>query len=119
MRRFALITALTMAATNAAMAEDSRIEKLCGVDHRNELVSPQDATANPAGYYIASLQVQLPLGDPRIIATNENTFHLCTRSPAVPDMDPNKAMLLMKERTVKFLFVPMKPPAGHDVNLSG
>ena len=34
-------------------------------------------------------------------------FYLCTRPAATPDMDATKALLLMHERTVKYLFVPV------------
>ena len=32
-------------------------------------------------------------------------FYLCTRPAATPGMDMTKALLLMHERTVKYLFV--------------
>jgi len=47
------------------------------------------------------------LGDPRIIQTTSDDFYLCTRPAAIPDMDATKALLLMHERTVKYLFVPV------------
>ena len=46
-------------------------------------------------------------GDPRIILTTSDEFYLCTRTAATPDMDTTKALLLMRERTVKYLFVPV------------
>ena len=44
MKLHALVIAILLAATNTAQAADSRIEKLCGMNHRNELVSVDDAT---------------------------------------------------------------------------
>ena len=115
MKLYALIIAAALVSSSAAIAADSRITEVCGINHRNELVSFDDASANPAGYYVASLKVQLYRGDPRIIATNDDAFHLCTRSAATPDMEATRAILLMNERAVKYLFVPMErgplPPA--------
>ncbi|MDQ6437735.1 hypothetical protein RB623_27095 [Mesorhizobium sp. LHD-90] len=34
-------------------------------------------------------------------------FYLSTRPAATPDMDTSKALLLMQERAVKYLFVPV------------
>ncbi len=50
---------------------------------------------------------QLNEGDARIVLTMSDDFYLCTRTAATPDMDINKAPLLMHERTVKYLFVPI------------
>ena len=108
MKRLALIITAALVSANVASAADSRITEVCGINHRNELVSFDDASANPAGHYIASLKVQLYRGDPRIIATNDDTFHLCTRSAATPDMEATRAILMMNERTVRYLFVPME-----------
>ena len=66
--------------------------------------------ANPDGYYVASLREQVSNGDPRIVLTTGDVFHLCTRTAATPEMDASKALLLMKERVVKYLFVPVVRP---------
>lgn len=108
MKRTKLIIALALlsAAPTAAKA-DSRIARLCGPDHVNEVASADDVIANPAGYYVASLAEQIYEGDVRIILTTGDEFYLCTRTAATPDMDTTKAFLLMNERTVKYLFVPV------------
>jgi hypothetical protein len=98
--------ALFLAAPTAAGA-DSRIAKFCGPDHINEVASADDVRPNPAGYYVASLREQVSQGDPRIVLTTSDDFYLCTRPAATPDMDATKALLLMHERTVKYLFVPV------------
>ena len=66
-----------------------------------------DVRPNPAGFYVASLREQVSEGDPRIILSPSDEFYLCTRPAATPDMDMSKALLLMHERTVKYLFVPV------------
>jgi hypothetical protein len=98
--------ALLLAAQTAAEA-DSRIAKLCGSDHVNEAAANDDVRPNPAGFYVASLREQVSMGDPRIVLRSGDDFYLCTRPAATPDMDSAKALLLMKERTVKYLFVPV------------
>ena len=103
---FAVLVAVAPLATADA---DSRIAQLCGEDHINEAASAADVRANPDGLYVASLSEQVSLGDPRIIMTTDDGFHLCTRSAATPEMDATKAILLMRERTVKYLFVPFAP----------
>jgi hypothetical protein len=104
-----LFIAVAAAAPLATAGADSRIVQLCGQDHVNEAVSATDVRANPDGFYVASLAEQVSLGDPRIIMTTDDDFHLCTRSAATPEMDATKAILLMRERTVKYLFVPFAP----------
>ena len=108
MKRTKLIIALAvlLAAPTAAKA-DSRVAKLCGFDHVNEVASEEDVRANPDGFYVTSLREQVSGGDPRIVLTTGNDFYLCTRSAATPGMDTSKALLLMNERTVKYLFVPV------------
>ena len=108
MKRTKLIIALALllAAQTAAKA-DSRIAKLCGPDHVNEVASADDVRPNPAGFYVTSLREQVSEGDPRIVLSPSDDFYLCTRSAATPDMDTSKALLLMHERTVKYLFVPV------------
>ena len=108
MKRTKLIIALALllAAQTAAEA-DSRIAKLCGSDHVNEAASTDDVRPNPAGFYVTSLREQVSEGDPRIVLSPSDDFYLCTRPAATPDMDTSKALLLMKERTVKYLFVPV------------
>lgn len=99
------LTALFIATSGVASA-DTRIDALCGEGHINEMVSAQDVTANPDGYFIKSLQTQISHGDMRLIKASTRGFHLCTRSMATPEMDTAMAMLLMDEVDVKYLFVP-------------
>lgn len=109
MKRTKLIIALALllAAQTAAKA-DSRIAKLCGSDHVNEAASEDDVRPNPDGFYVTSLREQVREGDPRIILmSTSDEFYLCTRPAATPDMDTTKALLLMHERTAKYLFVPV------------
>ncbi|NGO50313.1 hypothetical protein [Allomesorhizobium camelthorni] len=98
--------ALLFAAQTTAKA-DSRIARFCGPDHDNEVASEDDVRPNPDGFYVASLREQVSEGDPRIILSTSDEFYLCTRSAATPDMDTTKALLLMHERTVRYLFVPV------------
>ncbi|MCF6117169.1 hypothetical protein L2449_09610 [Mesorhizobium muleiense] len=98
--------ALLLVAQTAAKA-DSRIARFCGPDHANEVASGDDVRSNPDGFYVVSLREQVSEGDPRIMLTTSDAFYLCTRSVATPDMDATKALLLMNERTVKYLFVPV------------
>ena len=108
MKRTKLIIALALVlATQAAAKADSRIARFCGPDHVNEAASEADVRSNPAGYYVSSLREQVYEGDPRIVLTMSDEFYLCTRTAATPDMDTTKALLLMRERTVKYLFVPV------------
>lgn len=108
MKRTRLIIALALlAAAQVSARADSRIATLCGADHVNEAVSQDDVRANPDGFYVASLREQVSEGDPRILLTTADDFYLCTRPAATPDMDASKAMLLMHERAVRYLFVPV------------
>ena len=108
MKRTKLIIALAvLLAAQTAAKEDSRIAKLCGSHHVNEAASTDDVRPNPAGFYVTSLREQVREGDPRIMLTTGDEFYLCTRPAATPDMDTTKALLLMHERTVKYLFVPV------------
>jgi hypothetical protein len=104
--RLIIALALLLAAPTAAKA-DTRNAKLCGSDHVNEAASEDDVRPNPDGFYVTSLREQVSDGDPRIILTTSDDFYLCTRTAATPDMDATKALLLMKERAVKYLFVPV------------
>jgi hypothetical protein len=104
--RLIIALALVLAALTAAKA-DFPIARLCGPDHVNEVASEDDVRPNPAGYYVTSLREQVSEGDPRIILSTSDDFYLCTRTAATPDMDSSKALLLMKERVVKYLFVPV------------
>ncbi|KUM24232.1 hypothetical protein AU467_07435 [Mesorhizobium loti] len=115
MKRTVLIVALALFSTaQPAASADSRIVKLCGPNHVNEAASTDDVRPNPDGYYVASLREQVSTGDPRILLTSNDDFYLCTRPAATPDMDATKALLLMKERVVKYLFVPAirRDPGG-------
>ena len=111
MKLSATLTALTILFAGTAVAE-SRIDTLCWADHVNEVNSANDIVANPDGFYIRSLEVQLSYGDPRIMLATGNRFHLCTRSAATPDMNENLARLMMGERRVKYLFVPITCPSN-------
>jgi hypothetical protein len=102
------IVALSVLMTSSFPAQaESRISDLCGSDHVNEITSETDVRPNPAGFYITSLREQISDRDPRIILGPVDGFYLCTRVAATPDMDTAKALLLMRERTVKYLFVPV------------
>lgn len=103
------ITALLTTLAMSAHAQDSRIASLCGADHSNEVAGAEDVRANPDGYYIASLQEQLTLGDPRIIQTNDTDAYLCTRPAATPEMDATNAALNEDARVTRWLFVPAHP----------
>lgn len=111
MKLTATLIALTIFTAGAAAAE-SRIKTLCGADHSNEAASADDVVANPDGYYIRSLQTQISHGDPRIVQATGRTFNFCTTTAATPDMDSSRAMLLMNDRRVKYLFVPTPCPTG-------
>lgn len=107
MKRTSIIIALSVLfAMPMAAKADPRISKLCGPDHLNEVASEVDVSPNPVGFYVTSLQEQVSDRDPRIILSTEDKFYLCTRTAATPDMDAAKALLLMQERTVKYLSVP-------------
>jgi hypothetical protein len=106
MTKILALTAITLVMASTVHSE-TRIDKLCEPAHQNELAGLQDVTANPGGYYIASLRTQLSHGDPRIVMATGDVFHLCTRSAATPDMDTDRARSLMKTREVKYLFVPI------------
>jgi hypothetical protein len=105
MTKILAVTAIALVLASAAQAE-TRIDTLCGSEHRNEVAGPQDVMANPGGYYIVSLRTQLSHGDLRIVNAVGEAFHLCTSSAATPDMETTRALLLMQTREVKYLFVP-------------
>ena len=108
MKHTCFAIALTLVAAGASAGQtDSRFAKFCGPEHVNEVASADDVRPNPGGYYVTSLGEQVREGDPRIILTTSDDFYLCTRPAATPDMDATKALLLMRERTVKYLFVPV------------
>lgn len=108
MKRTKVIIALALlSAAPTAVLADSLIAELCGADHVNEIASADDIHPNPAGFYVRSLREQVSEGDPRIVLTTGDEFHLCTRSAATPDMDATKAQLLMRDRRVKYLIVPV------------
>ncbi|MES0070133.1 hypothetical protein NKJ73_30850 [Mesorhizobium sp. M0074] len=108
MKRTRLIISLALLVTaQAAAAADPDIARLCGPDHVNEVASSDDVRPNPRGYYVASLKEQVYEGDPRIFLTTNDDFYLCTGPAATPDMGSTKALLLMKERVAKYLFVPV------------
>jgi hypothetical protein len=106
MTKIPALATITFLMASAVLAE-TRIDTLCGPEHRNEVASPQDVKANPAGFYIVSLRTQLSQGDPRIVEATGEVFHLCTSSMATPDMETTRFQLLMQTRQVKYLFVPM------------
>jgi hypothetical protein len=108
MKRFSFIIALSLLyAMPVAAKADSRIAKLCGSDHVNEVASEADVRPNPVGFYVTSIGEQVSDRDPRIILSTGEEFYLCTRTTATPDMDASKAILLMQDRKVKYLFVPI------------
>jgi len=104
-----IVALAIVSATQSAAAADTRIAKLCGPDHKNEAASQDDVRPNPDGYYVTSIREQVSEGDARIVLTTGDDFYLCTRTAATPDMDSTKALLMMKERAVKYLFVPVIP----------
>jgi hypothetical protein len=105
MRRILALSAIALVTATAAQAE-TRIDRLCGSEHRNEAAGPEDIQTNGDGYYIVSLRTQLSHGDPRIVNATGDEFHLCTISAATPDMEATRALLLMQTRVVRYLFVP-------------
>ncbi|TRC98753.1 hypothetical protein FJV76_07315 [Mesorhizobium sp. WSM4303] len=108
MKPIRLIISLALLVTaQAAAAADPDIPRLCGPGHVNEVASSDDVRPNPRGYYVISLREQVYEGDPRIFLTTNENFYLCTRPAATPDMSSTKALLLMHERIVKYLFVPV------------
>lgn len=108
MKRTKCIIALSLLlATPLAASADTRIAELCGSGHVNEVASESDVSPNPVGFYVASLGEQISDRDARIILSTGDAFYLCTRTAATPDMDASKALLLMHERMVKYLFVPV------------
>lgn len=108
MKRTMFIVALVLfSLTQPAASADSRIARFCGPDHDNDVASEDDVRPYPTGYDVVSLSEQVSEGDPRIFLTDGDEFYLCTRSAATPDMEATKALLLMHERTVKYLFVPV------------
>jgi hypothetical protein len=104
--------AVLMFALAGPASAGGMIDTFCGAGHVNETADAGDVRANPDGYYIASLGVQLSHGDPRIVKAVGSGFHLCTRGAATPDMERSRALLLMGEREVKYLFVPNDCPKG-------
>jgi hypothetical protein len=106
MRRILALSAIALVVANAAQAE-TQIDRLCGSEHRNEVAGAEDIRTNPDGYYTVSLRTQLSHGDPRIVDATGEEFHLCTSSAATPDMESTRALLLMRTRVVKYLFVPV------------
>lgn len=105
-----ILTIAFLALCAAPALAESKIDSLCGTGHVDETAHAGDVSANPDGYYIRSLQVQLRHGDPRIVQAVGKQFHLCTRSAARPDMEATRALLLQGEREVKYLFVPTDCP---------
>lgn len=106
MKQIAILATLACTMASSVYAE-GMIAKLCGRDHQNEVATYTDVTSNPDGYYIRSLRTQLSHGDARIVKAVGDSYYLCTVSAARPDMDQTKALLAMKERAVKYLFVPV------------
>lgn len=102
---FIIALSLVLAAPTASMA-DSRIAKLCGPDHANEVASGNDIRPNPVGFFVASLAEQVGDRDPRVILTTDDVFYLCTQAAATPAMDTSNAMGLSNKRRVKYLLVP-------------
>ena len=103
-------TVIALIASAALANAESKITMLCGADHANELVSQVDVQANPDGYFIRGLNIQISHGDPRLIQAVGEEFHLCTRAAATPDMPTTMAHQLTNERAVMYLFVPNPNP---------
>ena len=103
--KFLGIAAVLMVTASGAQAQ-SIVQHLCGADHQNEILSAEDVRANPDGYYVTSLNTQIRLGDPRIVNAVGDSFYLCTRSAATPDMDASQLSAMKNKRVVKYLFVP-------------
>ena len=110
MKTMLTLTAALFAGT--MVQAEGMIDTLCGPGHVSETAGPSDVRHNPDGYYVASLQTQLSHGDPRIVHAVGETFHLCTRPAATPDMETTRAILLMNERVVSYLFVPTEIPTS-------
>lgn len=108
MKPTAILTAALILTAGTAISGE-KIDTLCGAGHVNEVSSDGDVTENPNGYYIRSMQVQLSHGDPRLVLGVGDEYRLCTRPAATPDMEANRARLLVNERAVKYLFVPFAP----------
>lgn len=99
-----------LASDDATSRIDSRVAERCGADHVNEVASPDDVRANPDGFYVASLNEQVSLGDARIVFTTSDAGpYLCTRSAATPEMDTTNAILNADRRVTSWLFVPHHP----------
>ena len=101
----AYIIALTMIAGTAEA--QSKVAELCGPDHVNQIVAKGEVMENPDGYYVRGLQIQLSHGDPRIVQAVGDTFNLCTRNAATPDMDHSNAINFAQRSEIRYLFVPV------------
>lgn len=108
--KFIIAMATAMIATATFAKAEGTITDLCGPGHANEVQSKADVQANPDGYYIRSLKIQLSNDDARIVMNVGNEFYICTRSAARPDMTETNSHLTSNEREVRFLFVPSCPP---------
>ena len=104
-----LATMSALIAMTTSVQAESIISELCGLNHENEVQMQSDIQANPDGYFIRDLKIQLSHGDPRIVVAVGDEFHLCTRSAATPDMSANTVEMMKADREVKFLFVPNCP----------
>jgi hypothetical protein len=87
--RFISALALLLAAQTAAKA-DSRIARLCGPDHVNEVAS-DDVRPNPGGYYVASLK---SMDDRAMFTAIAVTIHLTNQGKLIrlPHVKPMTSM---------------------------
>jgi len=101
-----LAATLVTGANAAQTVQDPRISEFCGQTHQNELASPEEVRANPAGFYVEPTGEQIGASDPRLVFTNQETAYLCTRPVGHPMMHHAEALEAQGKRTVRFLFVP-------------
>lgn len=109
MKHFVIFSAFILSTAGMSHAE-GRIATFCGSGHSNEVASATDVSANPDGYFIRSLGIQLSHGDPRIVQAVGKNYHLCTISAATPEMEVSRIQQLRNERAVRYLFVPTVCP---------
>lgn len=63
-------------------------------------------TVTSDGYHVESLDIVIASDDPRIKASRDGNFHICTRSTATPNLSQSAIDALGNQRTVKCLYVP-------------
>lgn len=105
--KFSVVAAVILTASTTTANAQSMVGRLCGIEHVNETFSSNDVRANPDGYYIESLGIQLSHGDARIIYAVGKTYRLCTREAVTPAMNDSNFQGLGPHRVVSYLFVPV------------